>query len=362
MANSNFIVQNGLTVGTLTIDAATGSINTSGTITSSSTSPTSFSGNIVAGGGTASTSTTTGALVVVGGAGISGSLYVGSATTSTSTSTGALVVTGGAGFGGNVYVGGNLQVSGTTTFINTEVVTATEYANKLIANGGIASTSTTTGDIQATGGAGIGGALYVGGLVNVAGNIVTTSSTDSSSTTTGSLVLAGGLGVAKNMNIAGNITPSANVTYNLGTATANWNNIYAVTFTGTSTTAKYADLAECYTADAVYEPGTVVDFGGTYEVTLSDIDGSNLVAGVITTNPAHLMNSTLDAEFIAAVALTGRVPCKVTGPVRKGQMMVSAGNGRARAELNPKMGSVIGKALEDHSDGDGVIEVVVGRL
>jgi hypothetical protein len=212
------------------------------------------------------------------------------------------------------------------------------------ANSGAFTTLTTTQTIIAT------------------GNIVASSSTDSTTATTGSLVVVGGIGVGKNMTITGNITPTANVTYNLGSTTANWNNVYAVTFAGTSTTAKYADLAENYTADAQYEPGTVVDFGGTAEVTLSNIDGSAFVAGVITTNPAHLMNSTLDSEYIASVALTGRVPCKIRGPVCKGQMIVSAGNGRARAEQNPRMGSVIGKALENFPDGEGVIEVVVGRL
>ena len=74
------------------------------------------------------------------------------------------------------------------------------------------------------------------------------------------------------------------------------------------------------------------------------------------------MNSTLECEFVATVALTGRVPTLVAGPVAKGDMMVSAGNGRAMACTTPAIGTVIGKALEDHAGGDGVIEVVVGRL
>jgi hypothetical protein len=74
------------------------------------------------------------------------------------------------------------------------------------------------------------------------------------------------------------------------------------------------------------------------------------------------MNSQLEGEHVVEVALLGRVPCKVVGPVAKGDMMVSAGNGRARAEANPKLGSVIGKALENFSGSEGVIEVVVGRL
>jgi hypothetical protein len=162
--------------------------------------------------------------------------------------------------------------------------------------------------------------------------------------------------------ITGNLIPSANVTYNIGSTTANWNNVYAVNFSGTSTTAKYADLAEKYVADATYESGTVLEFGGENEVTLSTTDASPCIAGVVTTDPAYLMNSHLEAEHVAAVALTGRVPTKIIGPVSKGQMMVSAGNGRARAETNPAMGSVIGKALENFGEGEGIIEVVVGRI
>ena len=84
------------------------------------------------------------------------------------------------------------------------------------------------------------------------------------------------------------------------------------------------------------------------------------VAGVVSTNPAYLMNS--DAEGAVAIALQGRVPCKVKGKVAKGDMMVSAGDGMAMAHPDPKMGEVIGKALEDHDGDQGVIEVVVGRM
>jgi hypothetical protein len=74
------------------------------------------------------------------------------------------------------------------------------------------------------------------------------------------------------------------------------------------------------------------------------------------------MNSGLEAEHVATVALTGRVPTLVIGPVRKGDLMVAAGLGRARAEADPRVGSVIGKALEDFDGAEGLIEVVVGRF
>jgi hypothetical protein len=127
-----------------------------------------------------------------------------------------------------------------------------------------------------------------------------------------------------------------------------------------ASSAQYADLAEVYESDASYEAGTVVHFGGEKEVSQCDVDHCRKVAGVISTDPAYLMNGGFTAENIAVVALTGRVPTKVTGTVAKGDMMVSDGTGRARAEADPKVGAVIGKALEA-SEGDAVIEVVVGK-
>jgi hypothetical protein len=105
-----------------------------------------------------------------------------------------------------------------------------------------------------------------------------------------------------------------------------------------------------------------VVFGGSAEVTVDATDADRRVAGVVSTNPAYIMNDGLAAPFVAAVALTGRVPCLVTGSVRKGDLMVAAGLGRARAEADPHVGTVIGKALEDFNGAEGTIEVVVGRF
>jgi len=138
--------------------------------------------------------------------------------------------------------------------------------------------------------------------------------------------------------------------------------IFANLFRGTATTARYADLAENYRADAEIEAGTVVCFGGEAEVTTCNVDGCRKVAGIVSTNPAYLMNSDLQGEKVVALALQGRVPCKVTGKIRKGDMLVAAGNGHARAEEDPKLGQVIGKALENFDGESGVIEVVVGRM
>jgi hypothetical protein len=128
-----------------------------------------------------------------------------------------------------------------------------------------------------------------------------------------------------------------------------------------ATSAQYADVAEKYVADADYEAGTVLDFGGEHEVTLCDSDMSHRLAGVVSTQPAYLMNDAVQGDHTVALALLGRVPCKVRGPIKKGDMLVSAGEGYARAEQLPQIGTVIGKALEDFTEDRGVIEVVVGR-
>jgi hypothetical protein len=88
------------------------------------------------------------------------------------------------------------------------------------------------------------------------------------------------------------------------------------------------------------------------------------IAGVVSTNPAHLMNAEMPGDFVVAVALQGRVPCKVQGKINKGDMLVASDvPGVAVANDNPKLGSVIGKALENYDSTEiGTIEVVVGRL
>ena len=139
-------------------------------------------------------------------------------------------------------------------------------------------------------------------------------------------------------------------------------NIAANVFTGVATAARYSDLAENYVADAEYSAGTVLMIGGSTEVTLATAD-TTAVAGIVSTDPAHLMNSACSGEFVVAVALQGRVPCKVKGTVVKGDIMISAGLGYARAcgNLEPKAGQIIGKALQDFQGESGEIEIMVGR-
>ena len=130
----------------------------------------------------------------------------------------------------------------------------------------------------------------------------------------------------------------------------------------TATAAQYADLAEKYTSDQEYVPGTIVMFGGDAEVTISE-DRTKKVAGVVSTHPAYLMNSHLEGTSVE-VALQGRVPCKVEGTIHKGDMIVAGSTpGVGIAHNDPQLGQVIGKALENYNSTEtGMIEVAVGRL
>ena len=121
-------------------------------------------------------------------------------------------------------------------------------------------------------------------------------------------------------------------------------------------------MAEKYTADADYEPGTVLLFGGEHEVTLSTEADSFRVAGVVTTNPAYVMNNGCEGEHVATLALQGRVPVKVKGPIFKGDLLVSSANGHASANNIARAGTIIGKSLENFTGESGVIEVAVGRF
>ena len=165
-----------------------------------------------------------------------------------------------------------------------------------------------------------------------------------------------GAGATLTYTVAGN---KWNINKDLDAGTNNF--ITTGAFVGTATSARYADLAENYVADAQYQPGEVVEFGGDFEVTIAS-DGTTRVAGVVSTNPAHLMNSDCQGQYVIAVALQGRVPVKVRGEIRKGDMLIAAGNGYARRTTNPQLGTIIGKALENFDGIEGVIEVVVGRI
>jgi len=136
-------------------------------------------------------------------------------------------------------------------------------------------------------------------------------------------------------------------------------------FLGTATAAQFADLAENYLADADYEVGTVLVLGGEAEVTQSTAQMDPKVVGVVSENPAHLMNSALQGDHIAPVALRGRIPVKVSGPVRKGDILITShipGVATALTEDSaiPNAIYVIGKSIETNESSEvKLVEVVV---
>jgi len=258
---------------------------------------------------------------------------------------------------GDTLISGNLTVSGTTITANVATLVVTDPilglgrgANgaPLTSNDGLDRGTemfyyTTAEQIAFMGFDNSEGKMLSASNVSVANNIVTVNSY--------------GTTVVGTLEVGNIVNTNANGVGNIGSNTTFFNTVFAK-----ATSAQYADLAEMYEADQIIESGTVVCFGGTKEVTVCDEDSCQRIAGVVSTNPSYIMNAGLAGDHVIAIALTGRVPCRVTGSVRKGDMMVAAGDGRARAEANPKIGSVIGKALADFDGVDGVIEVVVGRL
>jgi hypothetical protein len=333
---------------------------------------------------------------ITGAAYHGGVVYAQSGTASTNQSTGALVVSGGIGATGSMFLGGSMTVSGSFTVAGSFNTTAT---NSLVVNDPflfLANTNVGNAvDIGIAGTYNDGTAQRYTGIYRTASdgrwrlfsNLVTAPSTtvtttdgsyvyadlwignanvtqtvDSVSSLTGALTVWGGAGIrgaiyVNSLNDAVAIgNGGTNGIGNIGASGAGFNTVYAK-----ATTAQYADLAEKYLADAEYAPGTVVSFGGEAEVTQSTVNMDTRIAGVVSTQPGYVMNEGLEGNYVSTVALYGRVPCKVQGAINKGDMLVSAGNGYARAEANPVLGSVIGKALESHGDLEGVIEVVVGR-
>jgi hypothetical protein len=165
--------------------------------------------------------------------------------------------------------------------------------------------------------------------------------------------------VAKSIQVT-SLTTGGNTT--AGTVTGRW------TLTGTTPSesrfeATYsADVAEYYEGDKEYEVGTVLVFGGDKEVTTSNKQGDTRVAGVVSNTAAYVMYTACPG-LKNLVALTGRVPCKVVGKIKKGDILVTAGiHGVATVSTDPKVGTIVGKAIENYdSDHIGTIQVAVGR-
>ena len=324
-------------VGTLTSLAVTGNIsgaNLTGTHYGAATGLTSIPGGNVTG--------------QVPNALVAGTVYT--AAQPNITSVGTLV---------NLYVNAAVNATSFTSNVATGtapfiVTSTTQVANLSVATAGLATFATTA---NAVAGANVSGAVAFATTANaVAGANV--------SGQVANALVAGTVYTAAQPNITsvGTLTSltttviTSGATATAGTITGNWS-----LGAGSKLNATYADLAECYEADADYEPGTVLEFGGVHEVTVAS-DATNRVAGVVSTAPAYVMNSSCKGEHVVVIALQGRTPCKVRGIIRKGDMLISGGDGFARPSSNPLMGSVIGKSLENFDGVSGVIEIAVSRL
>jgi hypothetical protein len=283
------------------------------------------------------------------------------------TLTGGTINSTGGTHTGNIAINTSGAAALTTTTAVAELFNTTATTVRIGAGGttefdsNTQSTSTTTGAVIIQGGLGIStGQFNIGGaggrsITTTTGNVVFGGNTPSTSSTTGQLVVDGGVGISGNLFTAGWIIPQSNVSQNLGSSTQWWN-----TFYGVSTQAQYADLAEKYIADTEYQPGTVVVFGGEQEITVTETFADVRVAGVISTNPAYLMNA---ANEGLPVALRGRVPVQVLGAVSKGDLLVtSAQQGCAQSvgQNNNYGQAVFAKSLvTDGSNGVKIIEAVI---
>ena len=238
------------------------------------------------------------------------------------------------------FAGSAIQIS-SESYVdnNTSLMTSAAISDKIESYG----YSTTVGDITAvTAGSGLtGGATSGGATLNVGSGSYIVVAADTVSVD------------ATSANTAGKVV-----------ARDTQGNFSAGVITATATAARYADLAENYVADANYDAGTVLIIGGEHEVSTTEEAGSYKAVGVVSTNPAHLMNAECEGEHVVAVALRGRIPCKVLGNINKGDVLVTSDlPGHAMVAANPQTLSplqIIGRALETKTDAQpGVIEILV---
>jgi hypothetical protein len=235
------------------------------------------------------------------------------------------------------------------------VLTAAQPA---ITSVGTLSTLSVTGNIT-TSAYFFGDGSQLTGISSTGSFIANGTSNVSIASSNGNITAAvGGTEILK-ITSAGIENSRANGVGNIGSSTTYFNTVFAK-----ATSAQYADLAEMYVADAAYSPGTVLVFGGEFEVTASAVSHDARTAGVVSTNPSYLMNSGLTGTNTVALALTGRVPCWVQGPVAKGDCLVNIDTGIAGKLQADKyaVGCVIGKSLEAIADHSlQLIEIAIGR-
>ena len=302
-----------------------GGVINSGAITSS--------GNIIA-------STVNAATIGNTGATLTGSSFTASGTIIASTINAATIGNTGATLTGSSFTASGTIIAATVNAATIGNTGATLTGSSFTASGTIIAATVNAATI------GNAGATLTGTLSSGAQNNITSATSVTA------------VGTLTGLTVSGSIVPSANLSVNLGDTTHWFNNIY-----GTAIHAQYADLAERFASDQPYSAGTVVELGGPAEIMAAGQDLSDNVFGVISTNAAYLMNSGAGSNTThPPVAVQGRVPVRVTGTIRKGDRLVSAGNGLARAGARNEITAwnVIGRALADKLDsGEGLIEAVV---
>lgn len=297
---------------------------------------------------------TTNALVVAGNI-TGGNLSVGNSTIS----------------GGNITITNNMTAAGSITSSGTVTGAFLAAGNGAITGGSLAVTGAITGASVGAIGNIQGANVIATGYLFGDGSLISNLSAGVSLSTIGNgtsnlTVLSSGGNIRANVGgvsiisitSSGIINNMGNGVGNIGSATGYFNRVFA-----TSTSALYADVAERFAADEVLMPGTVVELGGVEEITMSRSELSDSVFGIISTRPAYLMNGGAGEDAThPPVAMTGRVPVRVVGIVRKGDRLVSAGNGVARAALPGEATAfnVIGRALEDkNTTAEGLVESIV---
>ena len=383
-ANGTFAVSNAMTAGT-TISAVgnisggniltVGLTSTTGNITGGNIiSVAAVSGvSLVSSGNVDSGNLRTSGLISAAGnitsaANVAGTYFIGNGSQLTGLSLGVSVTkfVNGTSEGNIGATNGNINfnVAGVSNVI--VIDTTTLYANVLSAQ------SITKSGTNAVGNIGsstsffntVFGNIYNGTVVSVAGNVIGGNITTGGLVNAGTTVSATGNITGGNLITAGLISTTSitktgsNAVGNIGSSSNYFNQVFA-----TATTALYADVAERFAADDVLEPGTVVELGGTKEITRSTTDLSENVFGVISTRPAYTMNGGAgEDDTHPKVAMTGRVPVNVIGVIRKGDRLVSAGAGVARAARPGEATAfnVIGRSLVDKPTLDsGTIEAIV---
>ena len=262
--------------------------------------------------------------------------------------TAGLITASGNITGGNVLGGAN--VNATTHTGTTVSVTGNVTSGNILTGGLISATGNITGG-NVLGGANVNATTHTGTTVSVTGAI------------TGGAITGSSLNITTGTANVGSITnANANGVGNIGNSTVYFNTVFAK-----ATSAQYADVAEKYLADQDYPTGTVLVFGGQQEVTTSVSSYDARIAGTVSDKPSYIMNAGLTGECVTTVALLGRVPCRVIGPVAKGDLLTSSdltGVAMTMDKDRYQPGCVLGKALENYADSQqvGCIEIVVGRL